>query len=711
MMLFLTVALGAALDAGRASTAVESSPVARVVDLLKNLRDQVQTEGSDEASNYNTFACFCKDKDTAKVTSIDTRTSNKASLEANLESLNANQKQLTADLAALNAQLDADEASLARATELRNKEREAYEADHLDTSNAVSGVEDALASITGSKSLLEMKATVHNQIALAKAGGIPTVKAVSLLQSMKAGPGGDTYDFHSGGIIDLLNGFKKDWNEKKTSMEQAEQANADAFNKAADAKRDEISTAKSTIATKTTQLEECEEDIADDTKSLTEETALLNDDKTYLKDLTEQCERKAREWDQRSAQRRDELAALNKALEIIEGTVVDAETNSGAGGRPTLLTQGVPAKKVAVIQSSEEDDDDDTYSDVVFVQRSVEVQKHRTTELRGKAITILKKEGLKLNSQVLELAAMQMAADPFAKIKTLIQGLIERLLSEATDEASQKGWCDTEIGKAETDRSYRDGDVQRLSADIGVYEANKAAQEEQMAELKQSISDLNTALTEATTNRENDKAANKATLEAATAGLEALKNAITVLNDFYRKAGRATTSLVQASPVDQDMAAGGTGGFSGAYKGNQAQAGGILGMLATIQSDFERTISTTTDAEKQAQADYVKFKRESDASIRSQETGLKHTENDHALTSSKLVSALNELVDQQSLLDTALRTLETLRPACVDTGMTWEEKVAKRDAEIQALKDARCVLDEEDNEYPECNNFLFLQKK
>merc|ERR1719420_2508008 len=101
-MLFLTVALGAALDAGRASTAVDSSPVARVGDLLKNLRDQVQTEGSEEASNYDTFACFCKDKDTAKVTSIETRTSTKASLEASLESLNANQKQLTADLAALN---------------------------------------------------------------------------------------------------------------------------------------------------------------------------------------------------------------------------------------------------------------------------------------------------------------------------------------------------------------------------------------------------------------------------------------------------------------------------------------------------------------------------------------------------------------------------------------------------------------------------------
>ena len=102
-------------------------------------------------------------------------------------------------------------------------------------------------------------------------------------------------------------------------------------------------------------------------------------------------------------------------------------------------------------------------------------------------------------------------------------------------------------------------------------------------------------------------------------------------------------SLLQASPVDQDMAGAGTGGFAGAYKGNQAQvpgrsanhhskhprqhsalgaaslgsspqrgpwqAGGILGMLATIQSDFERTISMTSEAEETAHRDYVKSTR------------------------------------------------------------------------------------------------------
>merc|ERR1719217_1445704 len=582
----------------------------------------------------------------------------------------------------------------------------------MSTSTATQGVADAISDISGSKAFVQIKDKVKQTLALAESMGMSTStksRATALLQAMPEVPDQD-YTFHAGGILDLLKDLHKDWDAKKTKMEQEEQASADAFNKAADAKRKEIDAAKKDIDSNTRQLKTTEGEIATATKDHTETSAVLSDDKTYLADLTEQCERKAREWDQRSAKRGEELTALTKALSIIEGTVVAAEANSGAGMRAEFVQAKPKVVTAAIQEDSGDDDDDDVYADVVFTQtKMVQVHKHKVSAgLRNQAITMLKKKGKALKSHTLELAAMQMAADPFAKIKGLLQGLIERLLKEATE----KGWCDTELGKAKTDRSYRHQDVERLSADIGTYEATKAELEETQKNLKKDIKDLNTAWQTATTQRNSEKATNKATLEAAGEGLAALKEAITVLEDFYRKSSRAKTSLLQASPVDQDMAAGGMGGFSGAYKGNQAQAGGILGMLATIQSDFERTISTTTDAEKQAQADYVKFKRESDASIRSQETGLKHTENDHALTSSKLVSALNELVDQQSLLDTALRTLETLRPACVDTGMTWEEKVAKRDAEIQALKDARCVLDEEDNEYPECNGrFLFLQKK
>jgi len=304
-----------------------------------------------------------------------------------------------------------------------------------------------------------------------------------------------------------------------------------------------------------------------------------------------------------------------------------------------------------------------------------------------------------------------MAADPFAKVKTLIQGLIERLLSEATDEATHKGWCDTELAHARTDRSFRDQESKELAASTEVLEARKADLHHTAGELTDDISSLNIALNEATGLRDSEHTENNAVLAAAEDGLAALKNAIKVLEDFYRKSSRADVSLVQGSPVDADRAGAG-GGHDGAYQGNQAQAGGILGMLATIQSDFERTIKKTTASEYDASRSFTAFRIETNSSIHSQTRALQHTNAEFSMTSSDLVSDLNDMRDNQELLDASLRQLEVLRPACIDTAMTWEQKVEKRNAEIDALKNALCTLDEEDNEYSDkCPQNSFLQKR
>merc|ERR1719201_850489 len=89
------------------------------------------------------------------------------------------------------------------------------------------------------------------------------------------------------------------------------------------------------------------------------------------------------------------------------------------------------------------------------------------------------------------------------------------------------------------------------------------------------------------------------------------------------------------SPVEADMAEAGHGGIhKGAYKGNQAAAGGILGMLATIQSDFVRTIKQTTEMEQTSAADFAGFSKETKASIKSNEQGLLNAKGDLEIASS-----------------------------------------------------------------------------
>jgi len=61
----------------------------------------------------------------------------------------------------------------------------------------------------------------------------------------------------------------------------------------------------------------------------------------------------------------------------------------------------------------------------------------------------------------------------------------------------------------------------------------------------------------------------------------------------------------------------------------------------------------------------------------------------------RLLRTSDDLDKHQKMLDDVLKELEDLNPACVDTGMSYADRVQKRKDEIEALKKAMCELDAE----------------
>merc|ERR1719436_1871148 len=116
-------------------------------------------------------------------------------------------------------------------------------------------------------------------------------------------------------------------------------------------------------------------------------------------------------------------------------------------------------------------------------------------------------------------------------------------------------------------------------------------------------------------------------------------------------------------------------------------------MLDVMKSDFTRTITETEKAERQAQQDHLEFMTESGKSLAEKEESEKQKEDQKDDTVDKLGQADDNLQAQTGILTTSLKELLELKPTCVDTGMSYEERVALRENEIESLNKALCILE------------------
>jgi hypothetical protein len=358
--------------------------------------------------------------------------------------------------------------------------------------------------------------------------------------------------------------------------------------------------------------------------------------------------------------------------------------------------------------STEEDaatEDDAEPADVGFLQKAQHVKhvKHHNHHHRHskraivlkKLLAFLRNKNKTLKSSEISNLVLRMKEDHFAKVRTMVKDLIAKLEADASAEQSQKGWCDEEMEKA---TSSRDDMIAAMESDNAEKTAAKAAVQklkEDIQEIVEEIAELRKGLKEATELRVAEKKENLKTIADANAGLVGVTRAMKILNDFYNSA------LVQTGykPPKSD-ASGNTVGdlapdtFEGDYSGNQDAATGIIGQLDVIKSDFEGTIESTNTAEEDSESEFNSYKSEAEKDIKEKE-GVKKTKENEKNNERADLSDYNEnLQGHAEMKAQALEELSKLKPACVDTGSSYAEKVARREQEIESLKGAFVILDE-----------------
>merc|ERR1719152_87465 len=136
--------------------------------------------------------------------------------------------------------------------------------------------------------------------------------------------------------------------------------------------------------------------------------------------------------------------------------------------------------------------------------------------------------------------------------------------------------------------------------------------------------------------------------------------------------------------------------FESEYKGMQSESGGVIGMIEVIQSDFARLEAETKASEDQAQKEYDEFMSDSAVDKASKTKDIEHKTAKKQNEEQALTEKKEDLDATQKELDAALTYYEKLKPSCVDAGVSYEDRVARRKEEIESLQEALRILNGED---------------
>jgi DNA repair exonuclease SbcCD ATPase subunit len=654
-----TIAVLAMLVGANADTV---TPVQKVVQLLNGMVEKGKKDKHEEQVQFASYKQFCDDTSVEKNRDIKESNQMIDVLKADIEKYEADAAKLAREIAVHDADITTWEGDHKAANKVREIEHEDYVVTHKDYTESLDALEEGIATVKKQAGDVKQAAAVLLQIESNKAANklIPSESKAQLNtllaqeENMEAAPEANAYEFQGQAILDMLTKLEGKFYDERTALEKAEVSNKQSFEVLAQDLKADISAATTARTEKTEAKAKALQNSADAKGDLQDTTQTRDDDVKYLAELTAECEQKSSDFANRQQLRAEEIEAVEKAIEILSSGAV-------SGNSEKHLPQLVQVKSTSLAQ--------------------LRSMSENPNQMRVAAY--LKAQATKFNSRVLSALATRVEADPFKKVKKMVQDLITKLMEEAAAESDHKELCDTELSTNEQTRKEKTEAIETLHAEIDGLSAAIAKLTEQTAHLQTSVQELDAAVAKATEVRQTEKSKNTVTIKDAQDAQTAVEQALTVLKEFYAKAAEAT-SLVQQPKV-----------FDEPYKGMGGENGGVVGMIEVIQSDFARLESETTTAEDSAAKEYEEFMNDSQVDKAQKTKDIEHKSGKKQNKEQMLQEAKTDLDGTQKELDAALSYYDKLKPSCVDAGESYEDRVARRKEEIDSLQEALKILEGE----------------
>jgi len=372
----------------------------------------------------------------------------------------------------------------------------------------------------------------------------------------------------------------------------------------------------------------------------------------YLAEVSSECDKAAVDWDERQKGAKEEMAAINKAKEILA-----ARVNVFVQAKLHLRDHELNPRKA---QSQEQ-------------------------KARQDLINHFRNLGSKMKSMAMLNLVSVASEEPMDQVKGLISDLIEKLEKEAAEAANLHAFCEAEKAKNKKSKAKKTATIEKLDARLDMAISRKEELEENVATLSGEIADMEDGEAEATKIRFDEKALNTKSIADFKEAADAVADATDALKDYYGDSllqlSRTTNSKNQAPPK------------LGGARSDAANT--ILSIMDTMQTEFEKTAAEFTSAEKEAAKAFAEMVNANKVSKASKEAEIKGNQSE---IKSLTVTIHNLKTDKKAStgeLETVLEYIEKLKPQCQGRTVPYAERKAKREAEISGLKDALAILEKD----------------
>merc|ERR1719335_263054 len=268
--------------------------------------------------------------------------------------------------------------------------------------------------------------------------------------------------------------------------------------------------------------------------------------------------------------------------------------------------------------------------------------------------------------------------------------MIMKLEAEAQAAATEKAWCDEQMAKTEI-KSELDEDIAKLTSKIDVASARSASLKASVKELQGELAALAKLQAEmdkirAETNADYLKA--KAELEE---GLAGVRKALDLLRSYY--GGAAAAAMLQ------------NGASFGAFMQqpeppvihSKATGAGdsIIGILEVVESDFAKNLASEETEESDAADEYEKTTQENAVTKTMKIQDVKYKTQEFMSLDKAIAELSSDKEAASAELSAVMEYYGQVKERCIAKPETYEERQAKRQAEIEGLKEALSILETE----------------